>query len=188
MKFVAATALLLAGSASAYQPAASSRRAFFEKAAVVAAGVATAAPLVAPVQAIDACPKGSNNCIRTEWTPPSGTSPEDAAKAVVEVLNAYPQEGQANVDKGGWTIVSNNLPSGPAALEYKSGIGNFAKFFNGGKPFVDDLNLELSSGSVVQVKSASRIGDSDLGVNQKRLQFLGASLRAQGWTVPEPTY
>ena len=36
------------------------------------------------------------------------------------------QEGQNDVDKGGWTIVSEDLiGTGKAAVEYKSGIGNF---------------------------------------------------------------
>ena len=72
---------------------------------------------------------------------------------------------------------------GVARLEFKSGLGNFAKFFNGGKPFVDDLQLEVSSESVA-VKSASRVGDSDFGVNAKRLNFISAGLRAKGWSAP----
>ena len=100
------------------------------------------------------------------------------------------QEGQADVDKGGWTIVSDDLAgsSGRAAVEYRSGIGNFAKFLNGGKPFVDDLVLELADGGAVAVRSSSRVGDSDFKVNQKRLQYLGKALQAKGWSVPEPTY
>mmetsp|Transcript_7718 Transcript_7718/g.10115 ORF Transcript_7718/g.10115 Transcript_7718/m.10115 type:complete len:188 (+) Transcript_7718:33-596(+) len=187
MKIAILTTVLLA-SASAYQP--STRRAFFRNAAA-AAGVASAAPFLSssPAQAIDACPKGSKNCIRTAWAPPAGTSKEDAAKTVIEVLNSYPQEGQADVDKGGWNIVSDELASsGTAVIEYKSGIGNFAKFLNGGKPFIDDLKLELSADGQVQGRSSSRVGDSDFGVNQKRLNFLSSGLRAKGWEVPEPKY
>ena len=103
-------------------------------------------------------------------------------------LNSCQQQGQNDVDKGGWTIVSDDLAgSGTAAVEYRSGIGNFAKFLNGGKPFVDDLKLEIQDG-VVQVRSSSRVGDSDFKVNQKRLQFLGNALQAKGWDVPEPKY
>lgn len=77
--------------------------------------------------------------------------------------------------------------SGKADVEYKSGVGNFAKFLNGGKPFVDDLQLEIKDGAV-QVRSSSRVGDSDLGVNQKRLSFFAKALKAKGWDAPEPTY
>ena len=75
----------------------------------------------------------------------------------------------------------------PKQVEYKSGIGNFAKYFNGGKPFVDDLKLEIVDGAV-QVRSSSRVGDSDFKVNQKRLLYLGSALQAKGWDVPTPNY
>lgn len=53
-------------------------------------------------------------------------------------------------------------------IEYmSSGKGNFAKFFNGGKPFVDDLNMDVEDNGVVTVRSQSRVGDSDFGVNGK---------------------
>lgn len=97
--------------------------------------------------------------------------------------------GQNKVDLGGWTIVEDNLTSsGTARVEYRSGIGNFAKFLNGGKPFVDDLKLEITDSGSVQVRSSSRVGDSDFDVNRKRLVFLADKLRGAGWTVPDPKY
>jgi hypothetical protein len=99
---------------------------------------------------------------------------------------------------GGWALVepgffSADDASGKVArIEYTSGIGNFAKFLNGGKPFVDDVLLSLQQqddgACVVQVKSSSRVGDSDLGVNEKRLRFLASQLRSAGWDAPEPKY
>jgi Protein of unknown function (DUF1499) len=142
-----------------------------------------------PANALEACPKGSKNCIATTWTPPSGTNANAAASALKKVIESYPQEGQNNVDLGGWTIVDDSFAPGKVAkLEYKSGIGNFAKFFNGGKPFVDDLLLEVGSDGIVSVRSSSRIGESDLGVNQKRLTYFVSKLRAEGWDAPDPTY
>jgi uncharacterized protein (DUF1499 family) len=47
--------------------------------------------------------------------------------------------------------------------------------------FVDDLELQLrSSERVVAVRSASRIGRSDLGVNRRRVERLREALRARG--------
>lgn len=161
-----------------------SRRAFCASAATAA--VASFAPPSA--QALNACPPGSKNCIRTTWTAPAGTSQGDMAKAITQALEAYPQAGQADVDLGGYAIVANDLEgSGTARVEYYSGVGNFAKFFNGGKTFVDDLEITLE-GNVAQIRSASRIGDSDFSVNQKRLLFLGSALSSKGWTMPEPKY
>ena len=155
---------------------------------IVATGIASAIIDVEPANALDACKKGSNNCIRTTWTPPAGSSKAASIASLKKVLEAYPQEGQDKVDLGGWTLVENNFSSGSARLEYQSGIGNFAKFLNGGKPFVDDLRLEIDDSGVVEVRSSSRVGDSDLGVNQKRLAYLGSGLKAAGWTIPDPKY
>lgn len=148
--------------------------------------------VVAPAHAADlACPRNSQNCLRTSWTPPPGTSPATIQTTVRTVVSSYPTSGQGGVDLGGWTWVEDNLnnsDTSSARLEFQSGIGNFAKFFNGGKPFVDDLTLVLDSDNVVQVKSSSRVGDSDMGVNQKRLAFLASKFNALGWTAPEPKY
>ena len=75
------------------------------------------------------------------------------------------------------------MSAGYARLEYKSGIGNFAKFFNGGRPFIDDLELSIASNGV-SVFSSSRVGDSDFGVNGKRINYIASALRAKGWTAP----
>jgi hypothetical protein len=182
---------LFLASATAYNTNAPlNRRDIFRSAATAAAGTAfLSSPSL--VNALELCPARSQNCIRTTWIPPGGTKREDAIATLRRVIESYPQEGQNKADLGGWTIVEDNFSSGSARVEYKSGIGNFAKFLNGGKPFVDDLKLEISDKNdkiVVEVKSSSRIGDSDLGVNQKRLNFLIAKLRADGWDAPDPAY
>ena len=85
--------------------------------------------------------------------------------------------GQNKADEGGWSFAVDELD--------KSGLGNMAKYFNGGKPFVDDLEV-LVGGDSVSVRSSSRIGDSDLGVNAKRLAYLAKDLKAKGWDVVTP--
>ena len=170
--------LLAASTAQAYTPTPANnnevgRREMLRNvvgSSVTAAALISSMGNVSPANAIEACPKGSNNCIRTTWTPPSGTSASDAASTLEKVIKSYPQEGQQKVDLGGYTVIEDSFgPGKTASLEYKSGLGNFAKFFNGGKPFIDDLKLEIGSDGVVNVRSSSRVGDSDLGVNQKRL-------------------
>ena len=112
-----------------------------------------------------------------------------AASTLKKVIESYPQEGQNKVDLGGWSVVDGTYaPGNVVSLEYTSGLGNFAKYLNGNKPFVDDLKLAIGNDGAVSVRSSSRIGDSDLGVNQKRLQFFVASLRKEGWTAPDPGY
>ena len=63
------------------------------------------------------------------------------------------------------------------------GIGNFARFMNGGKPFVDDLEFSVEEASVC-LRSSSRVGDSDFGVNAKRINWIAEKLRAKGWNAP----
>lgn len=146
-----------------------------------------AVSLPGAANAIQACPPGSKNCLRQTWTPPSSTSAADATSQIREALNAYPQEGQEDgkVDGGGYAIVSDTLgsdSSGSIALEYRSsGKGTFAKLFNGGKPFVDDLVIE-KNGSAFEFRSSSRLGDSDFGVNGKRLSYIGGLLKGKGWS------
>jgi hypothetical protein len=140
----------------------------------------------AAAHAIDDCPKGSNNCVRTTWTAPSGSSKKDAVSAFRAALDSYPQEGQegGKVDGGGFVVVEDNLDAGSARVEFKSsGKGNFAKFLNGGKPFTDDLNVEVEDNGTIQIRSASRVGDSDFGVNSKRVEFLANAIKAKGWSV-----
>eukprot|EP00542_Grammatophora_oceanica_P015634 CAMPEP_0194028198 /NCGR_PEP_ID=MMETSP0009_2-20130614/2232_1 /TAXON_ID=210454 /ORGANISM="Grammatophora oceanica, Strain CCMP 410" /LENGTH=173 /DNA_ID=CAMNT_0038667521 /DNA_START=107 /DNA_END=628 /DNA_ORIENTATION=+ len=140
-----------------------------------------AVPVVA--NALDACPPKAQNCVRATWTPPSGTDKKASIAAVKSVIDAYPQEGQGDVDGGGWSI-AESFDGGSGRVEFKSsGKGNLARFFNGGKPFTDDFTIEVEDSGVVQIKSQSRVGDSDFGVNAKRVDYLAAALAAKGWTV-----
>jgi len=189
MKVASLVFSFLLVSASGYSPKAPvDRRDIFRSVAATGAATAFVASSPSLASALELCPNKSQNCIRTTWTPPSGSSKDDAIASLRAALDSYPKEGQNKVDLGGWTIVEDDFSSGKARIEYTSGLGNFAKFLNGGKPFVDDLKLEIADNGVVEVRSSSRIGDSDLGVNQKRLNFLVGKLTAEGWSAPSPTY
>jgi hypothetical protein len=169
------------------------RRQWFRSTTVAAiVAVAAASSAAAQENGVGSCPGGSKNCIVTTRTPPATAKPADAVAALKQAIESYPQEGQAGVDLGGWKVAEPGFlgggGGGVARIEYTSGIGNFAKFFNGGKPFVDDVWLQVADDGAVNVRSSSRVGDSDLGVNQKRLQFLAGELRSKGWDAPEPSY
>ena len=127
----------------------------------VSISAATLAP-VANAADIKACPKGANNCWSTASTDKTALKPwtfpgkkAEAVKQLRAALEAYPQGGQNKADEGGWSFAVDELDkSGYARLEYKSGLGNMAKYFNGGKPFVDDLEV-LVGGDSVSVRSWS---------------------------------
>jgi len=86
--FTVGTLALAVTTTESYSTQASSRRAFVQSAAAAAVVVGTTATAA---NAMEACPKGSNNCIRTSWTPPSGTPKGEVAATVKEVLEGYPQ-------------------------------------------------------------------------------------------------
>ena len=188
MALLAASALLLCA-VPAFVPSVSRRSAL--------AAPATAAMLLLGAEAatadVKACNPGANNCWSTAstdktkmsaWAWPAGTSKGEAVSQLKAVIDAYPQAGQDGVDLGGWSYAVDTLADkGYARLEFKSGLGNFAKFFNGGQPFVDDFEVSVGDSSVA-VRSASRVGDSDLGVNAKRCNYIAAALQAKGWDAP----
>merc|ERR1719171_3289232 len=170
--FLSAPALRLPTADVSAAPTA--RRAVLSQAAAVAAlGLPSAALALKP------CPNGASNCFSTaspsgksqltKWEWPSSMTRAEATQSLRSVLAAYPQSGQSGVDGGGWTLVEDSLDSsGYARFEFKSaGTGNLAKFFNGGKPFTDDLEVSVEE-SFACARSSSRVGDSDFGVNGKR--------------------
>ena len=143
-----------------------------------------------PALALKPCPPGAQNCWSTassdktklaQWSWPTAMSRADAIKELKGVVSAYPADGQNGVDKGGFRIVDDELEEkGYERVEFLSGIGNMAKFFNGGKPFVDDFELSVEDTGVC-VRSSSRVGDSDFGVNAKRINYIAAALESKGW-------
>lgn len=156
------------------------------------------APLVIgtlPANALEGCGRASHNCIRTAWVAPSSiTTPSGVAQTIRDVLNTYPQKGQAGVDCNGWKIVNDALESDAAiiTLEFKSCVGPAALAINLGQPFIDDLKLEIGKDASdkfkVNVLSKSRMGSTDVSVNRKRLIYLGNQLKEKGWSVPDPKY
>ena len=186
--------VFFATAAAAYKLPAPQEGALSRRAAVsssVAATLFTALPALAAE--LKPCPKGSRNCFSTAstdatkvatWSFPKGATRDAALKQLSAVVDGYPQEGQSGVDLGGWSFADDQFAAtGYARLEFKSGIGNLAKFFNGGKPFIDDLEFNVESTGVC-IRSASRVGDSDFGVNAKRVNWIANELRQKGWDAP----
>ena len=143
-----------------------------------------------PTSATQEIPKGSKNALRTTWTAPSGVSTvQQAAADVQAAFEAYPQKGQNDIDKGGWQVAEGALGGSKFRVEFTSGNGIFAKLLNGGEGFKDDVLVEIIPDPWrAEVRSSSRLGKSDLGVNQKRLLFLADQMKGKGWEAPKPEY
>ena len=104
--------------------------------------------------------------------PPKNT---DGMSQILETIKSYPP-GQQKVDRGGFSIVT----SSPSYV--------YVQFESLKRGFKDDVEFALTSdGRAVQVRSSSRLGDLDLGVNAKRLNWVSERLREMGWEAQEIT-
>ena len=73
---------------------------------------------------------------------------------------------------------------GSTRVEFRSGIGKNAQRFNRGRPFVDDLLVKVEPEGIVQIRSSSRKGLYDEGVNKNRVLYL-ASCMAPKYETPD---
>lgn len=102
-------------------------------------------------------------------------SRQDAFQQLYEVVKAY-EPGQSNIDGGGFEIKTFDPDAPYIYVQYES-------LKNG---YVDDLEFAMINrdDNVVQVRSASRLGYLDFGVNAKRINYLAKALREKGWDAP----
>ena len=108
------------------------------------------------------------------WKPPSGDA--TPIKSVAKALSLY-QPGQGNIDGGGFQVIK------------QSDTYLYVQFEALKKGYIDDVEFFLGTGGVVQVRSSSRVGQTDFAVNAKRLNYLAAELRAVdgGWAINDIT-
>jgi uncharacterized protein (DUF1499 family) len=102
------------------------------------------------------------HCARADWPiqQRSGDTPQSALESLIPVIEAM----------GGTKVVER-------AEGYLHATATSSLF-----GFVDDLELFADTEhGILQVRSVSRLGDSDLGVNSKRLEILRKAL------IPAPT-
>jgi uncharacterized protein (DUF1499 family) len=114
------------------------------------------------------------------WTSPTANM-EQSMAALKAVVESYPP-GQNGIDGGGFQIQSYDPKKGYLYVQYealKNGYIDDVEF-----AVVDSLPLPADQKLTVQVRSSSRIGYLDYGVNAKRLNWLAATLRAKGWDSP----
>lgn len=113
---------------------------------------------------------GVDNLIKP-WKPAADdAAPFETLKAVVK---AY-EPGQGFVDGGGFKVVKET----PSYL--------YVQFEALKKGYIDDVEFFLSKG-LVQVRSSSRVGQTDFGVNAIRLNYIASALRKKKWEIDEIT-
>ena len=113
------------------------------------------------------------------WTYPTGGK-QRAMADLEKVIKLYPP-GQQDVDGGGFQIQNLDAEKGYIYVQFES-----LK-----RGYIDDVEFLVQPGSgdsgEVLVRSASRLGYLDLGVNAKRLNWFSQKLRDLGWTAPKIT-
>jgi uncharacterized protein (DUF1499 family) len=121
------------------------------------------------------------------WTWPKALG-DDQAKAfqeLKEVIEAY-TPGQNGVDGGGFEIQTFDPTKGYLYVQFqalKNGYIDDVEFavVDNDKLVGDRENVQLVGDRAVQVRSSSRVGYLDFGVNGKRLNFIAKALRTKGW-------
>ena len=108
------------------------------------------------------CPN-SPNCVSSQST--------DAVHQIAPLtFNTTPEQAIANLK----TIIQS-LPRTTIITESQDYI--YAEFKSALMGFVDDVEFYLDrNANLIQVRSASRLGQSDLGVNRKRIETIRAKL------------
>mmetsp|Transcript_3960 Transcript_3960/g.5219 ORF Transcript_3960/g.5219 Transcript_3960/m.5219 type:complete len:253 (+) Transcript_3960:105-863(+) len=109
------------------------------------------------------------------WAWPDKLDKAEAFEELYEVLKAYPP-GQNGVDGGGFKFQKCDTDKGYIYVVYealKNGYHDDAEF----------AYIPEASTKAIQVRSSSRVGYLDYGVNAKRLNWIGKALRAKGWNA-----
>ena len=115
---------------------------------------------------LSACPS-SPNCVCSDE---AGTSRAiEPLLLAIEAVQAWPLVGEAVRDLPRTRVVT------------KSADYIHAECASNLLGFVDDLELHLrAEDAIIAVRSASRLGYSDFGVNRRRVETLRAALQEQG--------
>jgi uncharacterized protein (DUF1499 family) len=111
------------------------------------------------------CPS-SPNCV--------STSSQDAEHGIAPLTyNSAPEEAMANLK-----TVINSLERTNIVEETDDYL--YAEFSSKLMGFVDDVEFYLDpEANVIQVRSASRLGESDLGVNRQRIETIRAKFNEE---------
>ena len=113
------------------------------------------------------------------WTPPTNTKQTNTRNPIEDVktiMDTY-EVGQNNIDGGGYKIIdySNTKEEQYIYVQFQS--------YKAG--YIDDFECWYNpSSKKYDVRSSSREGYSDLGVNAKRLEYIAKRLEQEhGWTM-----
>ncbi|MCC5609098.1 DUF1499 domain-containing protein [Nostoc sp. CHAB 5834] len=109
------------------------------------------------------CPN-SPNCVSSQST-------DETHKIAPLTFTSSPEEAISNLKQ-----IIESLPKTKIITESQDYL--YAEFKSALLGFVDDVEFYLDrNANVIQVRSASRLGQSDLGVNRQRIETIRAKLK-----------
>eukprot|EP00557_Chaetoceros_sp_GSL56_P013745 CAMPEP_0176484072 /NCGR_PEP_ID=MMETSP0200_2-20121128/4259_1 /TAXON_ID=947934 /ORGANISM="Chaetoceros sp., Strain GSL56" /LENGTH=216 /DNA_ID=CAMNT_0017880521 /DNA_START=309 /DNA_END=955 /DNA_ORIENTATION=- len=114
------------------------------------------------------------------WTYPKQMTKSQAFQQLKDEIERY-KPGQGNIDGGGFKIVVADVEKGYIYVQFEA-------LKNG---YIDDVEFACipSLGeNHVQLRSSSRIGYLDFGVNAKRINYIAEKMRNIGWKAPGVEY
>ena len=125
------------------------------------------------------------------WKWPSSrlSSSDEAWGELIDVVSKY-QPGQNNVDGGGFQIVTNDLQNKYLYVQFESLKNGYIDDFEAWIPPASQSSSSSpsSSSNAVEIRSSSRLGYLDFGVNAKRINAIATKLREKGWDAEGVDY
>jgi len=110
------------------------------------------------------------------WVWPKDMDKAQAFQQLEQVIQGY-EPGQDGVDGGGFQIVKSDSKMGYLYAQFEA-------LKNG---YIDDFEVAYVEGRgdrACQIRSSSRVGYLDYGVNAKRVNYIAKQLRSKGWDAP----
>jgi uncharacterized protein (DUF1499 family) len=118
------------------------------------------------------------------WTwPAKFTSKEQAFQDLYEAISKGYVPGQGNIDGGGFEIQKFNPEKGYLYIIFESLKYGYRDDVEFAWIPQEEQSTNISN-NMIQVRSSSRVGYLDYGVNAKRLNFISQLLQKRGWTAP----
>jgi len=119
-----------------------------------------------------------------KWPTTDGIDSVEAAFVQLEqVLKEY-KPGQNNIDGGGFQIVKSDPKAGYLYVQFQALKNGYIDDFELAYIKDTDSSTSNSNSNAVQIRSSSRLGYLDYGVNAKRINYIAAKLREKKWDAP----
>lgn len=131
---------------------------------------------------------GGSTKVGDDWLLPAwtytGKTQLQALDEIKSAVDRYPP-GQRGIDGGGWKVKTFRLPEFTKTADGQYGdVGYlYVQYESEVQGYIDDVEFVVGDG-LVNVRTSSRTGFLDYGVNAKRYNWLASEVgRSKGWKI-----